>query len=145
MAIEISRPAEADRVEWERLYRGYMDFYEQSFGDDFFDAAWERFLADDAVHALVAREGDGLVGMVHFLRHPNTWGADVCYLQDLFTEPQARGRGVGRSLIAAVTDWARAQGCSDVYWLTHKMNTTARRLYDSVADNRGFIQYEIAL
>ena len=145
MAIEIIRPAAADREQWERLYRGYMDFYEQSFGADFYDAAWQRFLADDAVHALVARDGDTLVGMVHFLRHPNTWGADVCYLQDLFTDPQTRGRGVGRALIGAVADWAREQGCSDVYWLTHETNATARRLYDSVADNRGFIQYEIAL
>ena len=145
MAIEIIRPGDDDRDGWERLYRGYMDFYEQSFGTDFYDNAWERFQADDEVHALAARDGEELVGIVHFLRHPNTWGADVTYLQDLFTDPQARGKGVGRALIGAVTDWAGRQGCSDVYWLTHTTNATARRLYDSVAANRGFIQYEIAL
>jgi GNAT superfamily N-acetyltransferase len=69
----------------------------------------------------------------------------VCYLQDLFTAPEARGKGVARALIAAVTDWARAEGCSRVYWSTHETNATARRLYDQVALNRGFILYQINL
>ena len=145
MSIEIVTPTEDDREGWEALYRGYMAFYEQSFDAAFYDTAWQRFLADTEVHARVARDGDALVGLVHFLRHANTWGADVCYLQDLFTAPQARGHGVGRALIEAVVGWAREQGCSDVYWLTHTTNRTARRLYDSVAADRGFIQYEIGL
>jgi len=41
--------------------------------------------------------------------------------------------------------WAREQGCARVYWLTQSGNETARRLYDQVADNRGFIQYTIQL
>jgi GNAT superfamily N-acetyltransferase len=82
---------------------------------------------------------------VHFLVHPSTTSADVCYLQDLFTAPEARGKGVARALIAEVVRWAREQGCARVYWLTQSDNETARRLYDQVADNRGFIQYTIQL
>jgi GNAT superfamily N-acetyltransferase len=52
---------------------------------------------------------------------------------------------VARALIAAVVEWARTRGCSQVYWLTHETNTTARRLYDRVAVNRGFIRYEVDL
>jgi GNAT superfamily N-acetyltransferase len=86
-----------------------------------------------------------LVGITHFFVHPNTSGPGVCYLQDLFTEPEARGNGVARTLIAAVVEWARAQGCCRVYWNTHQSNTTARLLYDQVAENRGFIRYQIEL
>ncbi|MEV1176789.1 GNAT family N-acetyltransferase [Nonomuraea sp. NPDC049784] len=42
-------------------------------------------------------------------------------------------------------DWARECGCSRVYWNTHESNTTARSLYDKVAENRGFIRYQIEL
>ena len=70
---------------------------------------------------------------------------DVCYLQDLFTAPDVRGKGVARALIAAVADWARAHDCCRVYWMTHESNATARRLYDKVAQNRGFIRYQIEL
>lgn len=66
-------------------------------------------------------------------------------MQDLFTTPDARGKDVARALIAEVTEWARARGCSRVYWSTQQTNTTARRLYDQVALNRGFILYQINL
>jgi hypothetical protein len=32
-----------------------------------------------------------------------------------------------------------------VYWNTHESNSMARRLYDTVAENRGFIRYQIEL
>jgi GNAT superfamily N-acetyltransferase len=77
----------------------------------------------------------------HFLLHASTTSADLCYLQDLFTAPEARGKGVARALIAEVGHWAR--GCARAYWHTHSRNETAHRLYDQVAENRGFIQYLI--
>jgi GNAT superfamily N-acetyltransferase len=66
---------------------------------------------------------------------------DVCYLQDLFTAPALRGLGIGRRLIDAVYDAARAAGCSRVYWQTQVTNETGRALYDKVAEHRGFIVY----
>ena len=104
---------------------------------------WERFFdAAEPVHALVA-EGEGrVVGLVHYLYHRSTTRLhDVCYLQDLFTEPRQRGLGIGRRLIQAVYDAARAAGCSRVYWQTQVTNQTARALYDKVAEHRGFIVY----
>jgi GNAT superfamily N-acetyltransferase len=85
------------------------------------------------------------VGIAHFLTHAHTNAPDVCYLQDLFTAPQARGRGIARALIARVVDWAGEQGCSRVYWQTKESNARARRLYDQVAVHSGFIVYQIPL
>jgi len=52
-----------------------------------------------------------------------------------------RAIGIGRKLIEAVYDKARALGCSRVYWLTHETNTSAQVLYDKIASRSGFIQY----
>ncbi|MDE3133796.1 MAG: GNAT family N-acetyltransferase [Acidobacteriota bacterium] len=129
----------ADRDAWERLFRGYIDFYERTLPAEEYERAWQRFQAGTEIHARGARDGDRLVGIVHFLTHAHTNAADVCYLQDLFTDPGARGRGVGRALIEYVATWAGERGCSQLYWRTHVSNTTARALYDRVAEHRGFI------
>ena len=144
--LTIGKLTLADRAEWEVLFRGYITFYERTMPQAEYDRCWAVFQADERVHALGAKLDDGrLVGIVHFLPHASTSGPDVCYLQDLFTAADVRGRGVGRALIQAVCDWSRARKLVRVHWLTHHTNATARRLYDDVAENRGFIRYQIDL
>jgi GNAT superfamily N-acetyltransferase len=143
--LTITPLAPADRAAWERLFRGYIAFYERDEPQGMYDRAWGEFMSGARLQALGARLEGRLVGITHFFVHPSTSGPDVCYLQDLFTDEAARGQGAGRALIAAVADWARGQGCGRLYWLTHETNATARALYDKVAVNRGFIRYDIAL
>jgi len=143
--ISIDKLVPSDRVVWESLFRAYIDFYQRLEPPEMYERAWQEFQADTRMHAFGARLDGRLVGITHFLVHPNTSGPDVCYLQDLFTAEDVRGQGVARALIAAVVDWARAEGCSRVYWSTQESNATARRLYDQVAENRGFIRYQIEL
>jgi len=52
-----------------------------------------------------------------------------------------RGQGIGRLLIEAVYAAATAAGAARVYWQTHERNATARRLYDTLAENSGFLVY----
>jgi GNAT superfamily N-acetyltransferase len=143
--ITVGELAPFDRAVWEELFRAYIAFYQRVEPAEMYERAWQEFQAARRVHARGARLDGTLVGITHFFDHPSTSGPDVCYLQDLFTADEARGQGVGRALIAAVADWARARGCRRVYWHTHGTNSTARRLYDDVAENTGFIEYEIDL
>jgi GNAT superfamily N-acetyltransferase len=143
--ITVSPLTPSDRTEWEGLFRGYIDFYQRTLPPEMYDRAWTAFEADTQMHALGARQDGALVGIAHFFIHPSTSATDVCYLQDLFTAPRSRGQGVGRALIEAVIEWARARSCSRVYWSTQETNHVARRLYDAVAANRGFIRYEVDL
>lgn len=132
-----------ERPLWELLWQGYLAFYETSVAPEVTDATWAR-LDDPAepMHLLGAFDGQRLLGIVHFIYHRSTWTiGPYCYLQDLFTAEEARGRGVGRALIEAVYERARDAGASRVYWLTHESNAVARSLYDRVADRPGFIQY----
>lgn len=139
--------AAADHDQWLPLWEGYNAFYGRA-GETALDPAitastWRRFhAADEPVHALVAERDGRLVGIVHYLFHRSTTRlADTCYLQDLFTAPDARGGGIGRALIEAVACRAAERGSSDVYWLTHETNTPGRTLYDKVATHAGFIVY----
>jgi len=143
--INITALEPDDRPAWQELFRGYNEFYERVLPPEGFERAWREFAAGERIHALGARLDGRLVGIAHFLVHASTTSPDVCYLQDLFTAPDARGRGVARALIKAVEAWARDRGCARLYWHTKENNHTARRLYDRVAQNRGFIQYDIPL
>jgi GNAT superfamily N-acetyltransferase len=133
----------ADRAAWDPLWQGYLTFYEATLPPEVTETTWARILDPaEPVHGLAAVIDGRLVGIVHYLYHRTTWSVgDRCYLNDLFTAEEARGRGVGRALIEAVYDQAQAAGAERVYWLTHETNETAQALYDKVAKRTGFIQY----
>lgn len=133
----------AERAEWEPLWKGYLDFYQATVSKETYDTTWAR-LQDTAepMFALGAYVEGRLLGIVHYLYHRSCWTiGDYCYLQDLFVAEDARKLGLGRALIEAVYREARTAGASRVHWLTHETNTTARALYDTLADRPGFIQY----
>lgn len=145
MSITIAKLTEADHAAWEVLFRAYIDFYKRTLSQAEYDRSWAAFQEDTRMHALGAKIDGRLVGITHFFIHANTSGPDVCYLQDLFTAADVRGKGVARALIEAVRVWSKEQGCGRLYWMTHETNTTARALYDKVAENKGFIRYQIEL
>ena len=147
MSVTIRPVVENDYAQWLPLWDGYNAFYGRS-GATALDPAvtrttWARFFdAHEPVHALVAEEGGRLIGLAHYLYHRSTTAiGPSCYMQDLFTTAEARGRGVGRALIEAVYAAARAAGSPRVYWQTHETNATAMRLYDQVAEKSGFLVY----
>jgi len=143
--VQILPLAPPHRADWERLARAYKDFYQTPTTIAEFDAAWARLLAGDTVCGLAAMHDSTVVGIAHFVFHANVWVSRVCYLQDLFTTPAARGRGVATALIEAVARRAVERGAGKCYWMTHEQNLAARRLYDRVARCRGFIRYDYEL
>jgi GNAT superfamily N-acetyltransferase len=143
--IEVGSFRKAERAAWERLARGYNDFYETVLPAGDYDRAWQRLLSGKEIHGLGARVDGKLVGIAHFLFHSNIWRTEVCYLQDLFVDKAARGQGAARALIDAVAAAARERGASRYYWQTKQDNARARALYDKLARFRGFIRYDYQL
>jgi ribosomal protein S18 acetylase RimI-like enzyme len=110
-------------------------------------ANWAR-IEGGIVEALVAAdEDDGPIGFVLFSSFPFTWSqGDVCYMQDLYVAPQARGRGHAAALIAALAGIGRDRGWFKVFWMTQAHNATAQRLYDRVAQRKtNYVRYDLPL
>lgn len=137
----------ADEQEWRRLWTGYLEFYESSVGEEVYRTTFARLLqgnagADNEYRGLIAEVDGRPCGLVHFLFHRHCWRVEnACYLQDLFADPEVRGKGIGRALIEAVYAAADAAGSPGVYWLTQEFNATARTLYDRIGKVTPFIKY----
>jgi GNAT superfamily N-acetyltransferase len=132
-----------DREQWQLLWDGYNLFYERpNLPREITEATWDRFFdPGEPMFAAVAELDGKLVGLVHYLYHRSTTSVElVCYLQDLFTAPEARGMGIGRALIEHVYDEAARAGSRRVYWQTTADNP-ARKLYDRVAELTPFRRY----
>jgi GNAT superfamily N-acetyltransferase len=147
MSILVRAVTPADYAAWKPLWDGYNAFYgrkdETALPDEITQATWQRFFdPNEPVFALVAERDGQIVGLVDYLFHRSTTLLQpTCYLQDLFTVPAERGRGIGRSLIEAVCARAKEAGSKRVYWHTHDTNAAGRLLYDKVAKHAGFIVY----
>jgi GNAT superfamily N-acetyltransferase len=145
--IEIRPVRPSDHDAWLPLWDGYNEFYGRAgataLDPKITESTWGRFFDPaEAVFALVADAGDSLEGLAHYLYHRSTTRLElVCYLQDLYTTPARRGRGIGGALIEGVYTRARQAGLKRVYWQTQATNAPGRRLYDTVAQHLGFIVY----
>ena len=139
------RPLRAtDEADWRRLWTGYLAFYQTTVPETVYASTFARLLGEDPqdFSALVAESDGRLLGLTHYLFHRHAWKIEnVCYLQDLYVDPQTRGTGLGRALIEAVYARADASGAPAVYWLTQDFNRQARQLYDRIARVTPFIRY----
>ncbi|WP_019172368.1 GNAT family N-acetyltransferase [Pseudaminobacter salicylatoxidans] len=137
---------QSDHDDWRRLWTAYLEFYKTTVPEEVYKTTWERLFAQGEFEPkgfMAFLDGEA-VGLVHYLYHRSCWAiVNNCYLQDLFTVPEARGKGVGAGLIEAVRQEAGKIGVTNVYWMTHETNATARKLYDHVARRTGFIEYDL--
>ena len=145
MSVAIRPLAAADETAWRRLWADYLDFYETRVPEEVYATHFARLLGEDPQdYSCIIAEVDGRpAGLAHYLFHRHGWRVEnVCYLQDLYADPEVRGRGIGRALIEAVYAAADRAGSSQVYWTTQDFNATARRLYDRVGVLTPFIKYQ---
>lgn len=143
--MHIAPLSAGQHAQWERLARGYKEFYRTPTTDAEFAKVWNRLQAQDGIFGLGATVEGELVGIAHYLFHTTVWAPVSCYLQDLFTAPAARGQGVASALIEAVAMAAQERGAARYYWMTQEHNAVARALYDKVAQYRGFVRYDFPL
>lgn len=145
--ITIRALTAADEPRWRVLFDAYVRFYEREPSDAITGHALRRIHdASSPVYAIVARDASGyVIGMANYLVHENTTQlTPVCYLQDLFVDPEFRGGAVGKQLIDWLIAEMKRRGWSRLYWNTKETNYRGRALYDKYTAQSGFLKYSIS-
>ncbi|MEN6668820.1 GNAT family N-acetyltransferase [Psychrobacter sp. B38] len=146
-SITIAPLSKADYERWLDLWQHYLTFYDVVLPLSTTENTWRNLLEKDlAIYGFGAWKNNILIGISHVVLHPNTWNTtECCYLEDLYVSESVRGQGVGRALIEYVYDFANQKNCNRVYWHTQESNTSARTLYDKLADLTDTVQYSTKL
>ncbi len=142
------RPVTADdAAAWAALYAGYRDFYRLPDDPAAVATTWQWVLGQEhGLLGLVAEDADGLLlGLADLRRFARPSSASTgLYLDDLFTAPAARHRGVATALLREAAALAADEGATVVRWITAQDNEAARAVYDRVATATPWVTYDLA-
>jgi GNAT superfamily N-acetyltransferase len=147
MTLTIRAIEEKDKSQWLKLWAGYLEFYKSTISPEQTELTWKRLINNELkMFGFVAENENGVIGFTHCLFRPSTWTeTDYCYLEDLFVDPNIRGKGAGRALMEKVFELAKEKKSKRVYWTTQEFNKTARVLYDSISPVSEFVQYRLPI
>jgi ribosomal protein S18 acetylase RimI-like enzyme len=97
------------------------------------EALAERFRELLAGDTVVLLGGSGPDGIAVLRLRPAIWTTELeCYLAELYVVPDKRGQGLGRALMEAAMDAARAEGATYMDLGTSEDDVAARALYESL-------------
>ncbi len=112
-ALLVAEAGHADRADWLEL----RSLLWPDSPDDH-PGEMEAIRASSELLCVIARDADGrAIGFAEAaIRRDYVNGCDtspVGFLEGIFVRPEARRRGVARTLVAAAMDWVRSKGCSE--------------------------------
>jgi aminoglycoside 6'-N-acetyltransferase I len=117
--LTVRHVTESDSAAWLEMRRALWPEY----GTDYHSGEVARFLKGDLkmpLAVLLASQhdeaGTRIVGFAELNIRPYAEGCStdrVGFLEGWFVVPDARRQGVGRALLVAAEEWARAQGCTE--------------------------------
>lgn len=118
------------------LMRDYQTFYQVATISDEHNARFfARFGPESPLGCLFlyrAETGDAVAFATVYFSFSSTIAAKVGVMNDLYTRPEWRGRGIGQALIRHCHDYARAHGAARLQWTTALDNHTAQRVYNQL-------------
>lgn len=130
----------------------YLAWFEmvQDYDPDIGESAnqtWDRmWQAGQCLFCKVITVDDEPVGFMQYTFHSFFFDFhSVCYLSDLYVRPAYRNRGLGRLLLDYLFDEAKRLKWGRVYWVTHRDNLDAQRLYNRYVSAYEFVRYHMDL
>jgi ribosomal protein S18 acetylase RimI-like enzyme len=132
-------PEEADEVA--RLLIAFRDWWGRDWpGDEDYRDSVRRLIAREDTEFLLGAPSQGAraagVTQLRF-RWSVWWSAEDCALEDLYVADEARGSGLGRTLVQASLDRAGERGCRRVELDVNTANAPALALYRSFGFSTG--------
>ena len=121
------------------LMRAYCDFYSVQPSDAALLAMSRALIADpvhEGVQLLATANGEDAGFATLFWSWETTTSGRIGVMNDLFVNPDFRGRGVSSVLISACLDHCRDHGAVRMVWQTAVDNVAAQAVYDHVGATR---------
>ena len=136
-----------DKKQWEKLYKGYADFYKVEMNDKILQTLWDWMHdKNHEVNGLVYEIDGNIVGLAHYRRMPSPLrGQDIGFLDDLFVDPDYRGQRIGEKILNELKKISESKGWNLIRWITYDDNVRAKSLYDRVAKKTSWELYELKL
>jgi len=134
-----------DKEQWEKLYRGYADFYKVEMNNKILQTVW-NWLHDEnhEVDGLVCEVDGNIVGFAHYRRMPSPLrGQNIGFLDDLFVDPKHRGQKIGEKLINKMKEISKSKGWNLLRWITRDDNVRAKSLNDRDSEKTNWDVYEL--
>ncbi|MEZ5925916.1 MAG: GNAT family N-acetyltransferase [Hyphomicrobiaceae bacterium] len=144
----VVRPAIAsDAAAWRQMWADFVALDTEKCPQSATDFIWRNALdASHPMKLLMAVEGEERLGFLLYTTHDFSRSVrPVAYLLDFYVIDVARGRGVGKALIAHLAELGRATGWLKIYWMTQVDNVDARRLYDKFGQTSPLVRYDMQL
>jgi ribosomal protein S18 acetylase RimI-like enzyme len=137
---------QTDYADWLPLWHANM---ENSVAAEVTALTWSR-ICDPAspIGGLGVRQAEAtpLAGICHYILHPTTGNTKlICYMQDLYVTPDARGQGLGRALVNTLAELGRTENWARLYWLAETGNEAAQHLYRSLGLKLDFTLHVLPL
>jgi GNAT superfamily N-acetyltransferase len=146
--VEI-RPAYEDEIEeMLPLIRAYCEFYEVEPHDDGLRTMFRTLINDPSQGVVfIARDDGRAVGFASLdWKWSSLKAARIGFLEDLFVDPAARGKGIADSLIDACAARCRQLGMPALQWETAPDNHRAQQVYNRTgADSELLLEYDLRL
>lgn len=121
------------------LIRAYQEFYKVAgISDSKNHAFFSQFSeANPAGCQFLFREAGLVCGFATvYFSYASSITEKVAVLNDLYTTPEMRGRGIGKQLIEHCRHFAQKQGAARLQWVTAPDNEAAQKLYESLDTNK---------
>jgi ribosomal protein S18 acetylase RimI-like enzyme len=136
LAVRRADPGDAERIA-ELLHDFNSEFEEPTPGAGPLAKRVRHLLEVGEITVLLA--GPEAQGLAILRFRPALWKEALdCYLDELYVVPDRRGQGIGRALMEAAIELARAQGAADMHLGTSEDDLAARALYERLGfSNRG--------
>lgn len=134
-----------DKEQWKKLYHGYADFYQVTISEQILETIWDWLHnTNHDLNALVYEIDNSIVALAHYRRMPSPLrGKYIGFLDDLYVDPQFRGKKIGEKIIKKLNDISKERNWGLIRWITRNDNHNAKSLYDKVAKKSTWEVYEL--
>lgn len=143
--LKIRSLTEHDYDQWLALWIGNN---QGDIDEEITACTWKRLADPDntMVNGLCAEMNGEFRGIAHYILH-NTTGQikPVCYMQDVYVDPQFRRQGVGKRLVNEITEIGKREDWARLYWITQRNNFEAKKMYENFGIKLDFTFYVLPI